>query len=128
MAKVPKRLPQILSREQVARLFAHCKTLRERTLLETLYATGMRLSEVCALELSDIESATDRMCIKVRQGKGSKDRRLSTATLGVPEPGRRRPDHRQSGSAPVLRRTRRGRPAQEWRRAHASTRLCHPPP
>ena len=74
MAKVPKRLPQILSREQVTCLFAHCKTLRERTLLETLYATGMRLSEICALELSDIESAADRMCIKVRQGKGSKDR------------------------------------------------------
>jgi integrase/recombinase XerD len=44
MAKVPKRLPQILSREQVASLFAHCKNLRERTLLETLYSTGMRLS------------------------------------------------------------------------------------
>jgi integrase/recombinase XerD len=74
MAKVPKRLPLVLSRDEVARLFAHCKTLRERTLLETVYAAGLRLSEVCALELSDIESAPDRMCIKVRQGKGGKDR------------------------------------------------------
>ena len=74
MAKVPKRLPLILSRDEVSRLFAHCKTVRDRTLLETVYATGLRLSEVCALELSDIESQPDRMCLKVRQGKGSKDR------------------------------------------------------
>jgi len=74
MAKVPKRLPQILSRDEVASLFAHCRNLRDRTLLETIYATGMRLSEVCNLELSDIETAPDRMCIKVRQGKGGKDR------------------------------------------------------
>ena len=74
MAKVPKRLPQILSREEVASLFIHCRNLRDRTLLETIYATGMRLSEVCHLELTDIETASDRMCIKVRQGKGGKDR------------------------------------------------------
>jgi site-specific recombinase XerD len=74
MAKVPKRLPQILTREEVARLFAHCRDVRSRTLLMTKYAAGLRLSEVCALQLTDIESAPDRMCIKVRQGKGGKDR------------------------------------------------------
>jgi site-specific recombinase XerD len=74
MAKVPKRLPLILSRDEITRLFAHCRTLRDRTLLETVYAGGLRLSEVCALQLADIESAPDRMCIKVRQGKGGKDR------------------------------------------------------
>ena len=74
MAKVPKRLPLILSRDEITRLLAHSKSLRDRTLLETVYAAGLRLSEVCALELSDIESAPDRMCIKVRQGKGGKDR------------------------------------------------------
>lgn len=40
----------------------------------TTYAAGLRLSEVCNLQLTDIESAPDRMCIKVRQGKGGKDR------------------------------------------------------
>jgi site-specific recombinase XerD len=40
----------------------------------TKYAAGLRLTEVCRLEVSDIESAPDRMCIKVRQGKGGKDR------------------------------------------------------
>ena len=74
MAKVPKRLPQILSREQVARLIEAAASLRGRTLLTTTYAAGLRVSEVCALQLTDIESAPDRMCLKVRQGKGGEDR------------------------------------------------------
>lgn len=74
MAKVPKRLPQILSREQVARLIDAPETLRGRTLLSTTYAAGLRVSEVCALQIGDIESAPDRMCLKVRQGKGGQDR------------------------------------------------------
>lgn len=74
MAKTPKRLPQVLSREEIQRLFDHSSSLRARTLLMTTYAAGLRLSEVCTLHLSDIESAPDRMCIKVRQGKGGKDR------------------------------------------------------
>ena len=74
MAKTPKRLPQVLSREEVQRLFDHSPNLRARTLLMTTYAAGLRLLEVCRLRLSDIESAPDRMCLKVRQGKGGKDR------------------------------------------------------
>jgi len=74
MAKVPKRLPQILSREEVTRLIHSGATLRGRTLLTTTYAAGLRVSEVCALQLADIESAPDRMCLKVRQGKGGQDR------------------------------------------------------
>ena len=74
MAKVPKRLPVVLSREEIGRLFAACGTLRARTVLMTTYAAGLRVSEVCALQVSDIESAPDRMCLKVRQGKGGQDR------------------------------------------------------
>lgn len=74
MAKVPKRLPQVLTRQEVSRLFEHSKNLRARTLLMTTYAAGLRLSEVCGLQVTDIESAPDRMCLKVRQGKGGKDR------------------------------------------------------
>lgn len=74
MAKVPKRLPQILTREEISRLLAHARDIRARTLLTTTYAAGLRLSEVCTLQLTDIESSPERMCIKVRQGKGSKDR------------------------------------------------------
>ncbi|MFN0040697.1 MAG: tyrosine-type recombinase/integrase, partial [Burkholderiales bacterium] len=74
MAKVPKRLPQILSRDEVKRLIEAGATLRARTLLGTAYAAGLRVTEVCALELTDIESAPDRMCLKIRQGKGGQDR------------------------------------------------------
>lgn len=74
MAKVPKRLPQVLARAEVARLLAAARTLRGRTLLTTTYAAGLRVSEVCALQVTDIESAVDRMCLKIRQGKGQQDR------------------------------------------------------
>lgn len=74
MAKVPKTLPRVLSREEVTRLFDAAPNLRARTLLMLTYAAGLRVSEACALQLADIESAPDRMCIKVRQGKGGKDR------------------------------------------------------
>ena len=74
MAKVPKSLPRMLSRDEVSRLFAAAANFRARTLLMTTYAAGLRVSEVCALQLTDIESAPDRMCIKVCHGKGSKDR------------------------------------------------------
>lgn len=74
MAKVPKRLPVVLSRDDIGRLFDACGTLRARTVLMTTYAAGLRVSEVCALQVADIESAPDRMCLKVRQGKGGQDR------------------------------------------------------
>lgn len=74
MAKVPKTLPHILSRDELSRLFAEASNPRSRTLLMVTYAAGLRVSEVCSLQLSDIESATDRMCLKVRGGKGGKDR------------------------------------------------------
>jgi site-specific recombinase XerD len=74
MAKVPKRLPQILTRDEVSRLIRAARTLRGRTLLMTAYAAGLRVSELCALQVTDIESAPDRMCLKVRQGKGGQDR------------------------------------------------------
>ena len=74
MAKVPRHLPRVLSRDEVNRLFEAAGNLRARTLLMTTYAAGLRVSEVCALRLADIESAPDRMCLKVRNGKGGKDR------------------------------------------------------
>ena len=74
MAKVPKRLPVVLPRADINRLFAACDSLRARTVLMTTYAAGLRVSEVCALQVGDIESAPDRMCLKVRQGKGGRDR------------------------------------------------------
>lgn len=74
MAKVPKSLPRVLSRGEVSRLLAAAPNPRARALLMATYAAGLRVSEVCSLQLADIESAPDRMCIKVRGGKGGKDR------------------------------------------------------
>ena len=73
-AHTPQRQPEILSREELARLFEAAANLRTRTLLMTAYAAGLRVSEVCALRVADIDSAPDRMCIRVVAGKGGKDR------------------------------------------------------
>lgn len=73
-AHTPQRQPEILSREELARLFDAAANLRTRTLLMTAYAGGLRVSEVCALRVTDVDSAPDRMCIRVTAGKGGKDR------------------------------------------------------
>jgi len=70
--KVPRRLPEILSQEEVARLIDSASNLSHRAILMTLYSTGMRRSELVRLKVGDVDSR--RMVIHVRQGKGSKDR------------------------------------------------------
>ncbi len=74
MAKTPQRQPEILGRAELAALFAAAPTLQARALLMTLYAAGLRVSEACALRVSDIDSQPDRMCLRVEQGKGARDR------------------------------------------------------
>jgi len=69
-----RRLPTVLSREEVARLIEAAGTLFRRTLLITLYATGMRRSELACLKVSDIDR--QRMILRVVEGKGGKDRDL----------------------------------------------------
>jgi len=70
--KTPKRLPIILSKEEVTRMIDAATTLLHRTLLMTLYSTGMRRAEITRLKVNDIDS--HRMVIHIRQGKGGKDR------------------------------------------------------
>jgi site-specific recombinase XerD len=70
--KKTMRLPVIWSPEEVARLIDAAPTPFYRTLLMTLYATGMRRAEVATLKISDIDSA--RMVIHVQEGKGRRDR------------------------------------------------------
>ena len=69
-----RRLPTVLSREEVSRLINAAGTLFRRTLLMTLYGTGMRRSELARLKVSDIDS--QRMIIRGMAGKGGKDRDL----------------------------------------------------
>jgi site-specific recombinase XerD len=70
--RVPQRQPQILSREEVAAIFANAANLKHRVFLMTTYGAGLRLSEACRLRIGDIDS--DRMTLRVDQGKGAKDR------------------------------------------------------
>jgi site-specific recombinase XerD len=69
-----RRLPTVLSREEVSALINEAGTLFRRTLLMTLYGTGMRRSELAHLKVGDIDS--QRMIIRVVAGKGGKDRDL----------------------------------------------------
>jgi len=72
--RVPKKLPGILSRQEVTRLINASGTLFNRTLLMVLYGTGMRRAEAARLKLDHIDS--QRMIIRVVEGKGGKDRDL----------------------------------------------------
>src|SRR5207248_6910445 len=68
----PRRLPVVLSPEEVGRLLAAAINIKHKALLSLAYATGLRASEVVPLKLTDIDR--DRMVIRVEQGKGKKDR------------------------------------------------------
>jgi len=70
--KKPKTLPVILSRDEVTALLLAPRHLKHRVILATLYATGVRVSELCQLQGTDIDS--QRMVIRIRQGKGKRDR------------------------------------------------------
>ena len=70
--KRPKKLPTVLSRQEVEELFRCTENLKHRTFLSTLYACGMRLSEAAHLRILDIDSA--RMQIRIAHGKGAKER------------------------------------------------------
>src|SRR5918995_4488391 len=70
--KVPRRLPVILTTEEIARLIDGAKNLTHRTMLMVLYSTGMRNAELRHLQVRDIDSRA--MLIHVCHGKGGRDR------------------------------------------------------
>src|SRR5208337_4063949 len=71
-AKLPKKLPTILSPEEVVELLDGARPGRDRVMLQTAYSCGLRVSELLNLQVTDIDSS--RMVVVVRQGKGGKDR------------------------------------------------------
>lgn len=70
--KLPKRLPIILSQEEVRRLIDAASNLFHRAIVMTLYSTGMRRAELVRLKVANIDS--QRMVIHIHRGKGDKDR------------------------------------------------------
>ena len=72
LAREPRRLPIVLSPQEVGRLLASATNIKHKALLSLAYATGLRASEVVSLKLTDIDR--ERMVVRVEQGKGKKDR------------------------------------------------------
>lgn len=70
--KGEKKLPVVLSPEEVAEFFEAIRGIKYRAALMTAYAAGLRVTEVCHLKVTDIDKK--RMVIRVEQGKGRKDR------------------------------------------------------
>jgi len=71
-AREPRKLPVVLSADEVVRFLEAVASLKTRTALTTAYAAGLRVSETVGLKVCDIDSG--RMVIRVEHGKGGKDR------------------------------------------------------
>jgi len=77
---VPKReqrIPQLLNRHEVERIIDACPNPKHKMLLETCYGCGLRVSEVVALRIRDIDG--ERRLLRIEQGKGGKDRQVLIA-------------------------------------------------
>jgi site-specific recombinase XerD len=74
----PEPLPEVLSREEVARLLAVVRVDRFRTVLRLIYHTGLRIREACRLEVTDIKRGERRL--HIRNAKGGKSRYVPIAT------------------------------------------------
>jgi integrase len=72
LPKRPQRIPELLTRAEVGAILAACTDARYRTMLKLCYGCGLRLSEVLAVRVADVDG--ERRLLRVRQGKGAKDR------------------------------------------------------
>ena len=68
----PRKLPVVLSRDEVARLLGATTCLKHQAALSVAYGAGLRVAEVSALKVSDVDS--ERMLLRVERGKGGQDR------------------------------------------------------
>jgi site-specific recombinase XerD len=82
-ARAPRKLPTVLSGDEVARFLESVSSLKARVALTTAYAAGLRVSEVAVLKVNDIDSG--RMVMRIEHGKGGKERyaMLSAPLLGI---------------------------------------------
>jgi integrase/recombinase XerD len=82
-AREPRKLPTVLSADEVVRFLEAVSSLKARVALTTAYAAGLRVSEVAALRVRDIDS--QRMVMRIEHGKGGKERyvMLCASLLGI---------------------------------------------
>ncbi|HXZ14668.1 MAG TPA: site-specific integrase [Roseiarcus sp.] len=82
-AREPRKLPTVLSADEVVKFLEAVSSLKARVALTTAYAAGLRVSEVAALSVRNIDS--QRMVMRIEHGKGGKERTvmLSEALLGI---------------------------------------------
>jgi integrase len=116
--KRPRALPSVLSREEVLRVFAAFAEGRDRTLVRTAYACGLRVGEAVRLRVGDIDGG--RGLLAVRRGKGGKDRLVPLSPLLLGE--LRASWRRQRPADWLFPGRRRGRPlhAGAWQRLFAA--------
>ena len=105
-----RQVPIVLSPGEVSRLIDAAPNLRQRTILMTLYSTGMRRFELCHLRPEDIDK--ERMVVRIRHGKGGKDREvpLSPKLLAQLRTYYRSVKHRNGWIFPSLQRRRSEEP------------------
>ena len=82
-ARAPRKLPTVLSADEVVTFLESVSSLKARVALTTAYAAGLRVSEVAALKVTDIDRG--RMVMRIENGKGGKERyaMLSAPLLGI---------------------------------------------
>ncbi|MDD3350831.1 MAG: site-specific integrase [Eubacteriales bacterium] len=80
-AKKESTLPEILSKEEVARILKSVRNIKHRAILYLVYSSGLRVGEVVRLKVNDLDQ--DRMLLRVEQGKGRKDRYTLLSQVAV---------------------------------------------
>jgi integrase/recombinase XerD len=121
VVRQPRRLPTVLSTEEIALLLQAAPGSKHKAAFATAYGAGLRVSEVVALKVGDIDS--ERMLLRIERGKGRKDRYAMLSPQPQPRP---------PGSKSGCRRIRCGTalPRTCWSRTpiFASSRCCSATP
>jgi len=141
-AREPRKLAVVLSADEVVRFLEAVSSLKARVALTTAYAAGLRVSEVAALKVSDIDS--QRMVMRIERGKGGKERYVMlskpllaipaqllaagpTALLSVSRAVARRADRPDDAACRLPVGDGRGGARQAGERACAAAQLCDAP-
>lgn len=78
-------LPQVLSREELRRLFANCQCHKHYVIFSLIYSSGLRRNELLNLKLTDLITDDGKLRIRINKGKGAKDRYTVLSERLLPE-------------------------------------------